>query len=192
MEAVGGPDAALYGELTPLGFRKLAARIKLVANDSFVDCGSGLGRLCFQAVSEFSCRAACGVEFAASRHELAVEAAAQLPEAISSCVKLVEGDCSDAALWAADGPLDGTTVVYLGSLMFSAELMDALARRIETCPAPLRAICTLKQWIDGNGPRNFREATPPERCESTWTAPQALADREREPGSPVFVYLRSS
>ena len=68
IEAVGGPDAALYGELTALGFRALAVRLGLGADDIFADCGSGLGKLVVQAVSEFGTRRGCGVEFAASRH----------------------------------------------------------------------------------------------------------------------------
>ena len=130
MEAIGGPDAALYGELTPIGFRKLAASINLGASDSFVDLGSGLGRLCIQAAKEFDVSQSFGVEYAQSRHELAAELLAEEGEAIAQRVTLIQGDCADATLWASGGPLDGVTVVFAGSLMFSSELMDRLARAI--------------------------------------------------------------
>ena len=73
--------------------------------------------------------------------------------------------------------------------MFSVELMDKLARQIEACPAPIRVVASLKQWAEDSIPRNFREQLPPERCEASWTAPQSLRD-EREPGTPVYIYVR--
>ena len=39
LEGIGGPDAALYGELTPIGFRTLASRLGLRESDVFVDLG---------------------------------------------------------------------------------------------------------------------------------------------------------
>ena len=58
LERAGGANAGTYGEMTPLGFRQLAARLKsdgigLTPDDIFVDCGSGTGRLVLQALKEF-------------------------------------------------------------------------------------------------------------------------------------------
>ena len=190
MESIGGPEAALYGELTPLGFRALAAHLRLTADDSFVDLGSGLGRLAVQAASEFGVRRAFGVEFAATRHELAVAALEREAAGVSERVTLLEGDCAAPNLWTAGGPLgDRITVVYAGSLMFSNELMDQLARLIEACPFPLRVVASLKQWASDQAPRGFVEQAPL-YCESSWTAPRELTD-ERDPGTPVYVYARA-
>ena len=76
----------------------------------------------------------------------------------------------------------------MGSLMFSAELMEVLARRIDDSPA-MRLVATLKQWAEGSAPRNFREQTPAEFCESSWTAPRELSD-PKDPGTPVYIYER--
>ena len=196
MEAIGGPDAALYGELTPIGFRKLATSMNLGASDSFVDLGSGLGRLCVQAAKEFNVSQSFGVEYAQSRHELAAELLAEEDETIAQRVTLIQGDCADATLWASGGPLDGVTVVFAGSLMFSSELMDRLARAIESSATPPRIIASLKQWPhegDGGGgpPRGFRPAEPHvERCESSWVVPRTLDETQEEVDSPVYVYVR--
>ena len=139
-------------------------------------------------------RRAVGVEFAASRHTLAEELLAREPATVSSRVVLVQGDCADAALWVEGGPIAGATVAYAGSLMFSDELMNALARRIEGSleHAPLlRVVASLKRWAVDAAPRGFRETPPPELCESSWTAPPSLgAEGESEPGTPVYVYER--
>ena len=197
MEAIGGPDAALYGELTPIGFRKLATSMNLGASDSFVDLGSGLGRLCVQAAKEFNVSQSFGVEYAQSRHELAAELLADEDETIAQRVTLIQGDCADATLWASGGPLDGVTVVFAGSLMFSSELMDRLARAIESSATPPRIIASLKQWPDegdgggGGPPRGFRPAEPHvERCESSWVVPRTLDEAQEEVDSPVYVYVR--
>ena len=191
LEGIGGPDAALYGELTPIGFRTLAARLGLRESDVFVDLGSGLGRLAWQAAAEFGVKLAFGIELAASRHNLGVDAlSAETDRDAASRVTLIQGDCADAALWtASSSPFARATVGYLGSLMFSTELMSTLARRIESCSfADLRVIATLKQWSAADAPSGFLLQEPAERCESSWTAPQALRDA-REPGTPVFVYV---
>jgi hypothetical protein len=188
IEAVGGPDAALYGELTPLGFRALVSHLGgLRATDSFADLGSGLGRLVVQAAKEYGVARACGVEFAASRHELAEEALAQEDESVVNRVALVEGDCSDPTLWAAGGPLADATVVYAGSLMFSEELMGKLARLIEASTSA-RVVASLKQW--SAAPQGWCEQAPAERFETSWTAPQSLKS-EGDAGTPVFVYVRA-
>ena len=53
IEAIGGPESAVYGEITTIGFRTLAGRLKLGSGDTFTDLGSGLGRAVLQAVREF-------------------------------------------------------------------------------------------------------------------------------------------
>ena len=74
--------------------------------------------------------------------------------------------------------------------MFSEELMARLAQMVDACPFPLRAVASLKQWADGAGPRHFREQTPPELCESSWTAARTLSEKA-DRGTPVYIYVRS-
>ena len=42
IDAVSGPNACAYGEITPAGFRKLASQIGLSKDDVFFDLGSGV------------------------------------------------------------------------------------------------------------------------------------------------------
>ena len=196
IEAVGGERAALYGEITALGFRSLAARLQLASSDSFVDLGSGLGRVVFQAVREHGVARSVGVEMAGSRHELAEAALASENADIADRVALVAADCSDPALWRApDALLRGITVIYMGSLMFSPELMTRLAQLIESSPS-VRAVATLKRFTDDRPPGGFRECSDAEKCETSWTAPTSVgsahgAGNAPDPGCPVFIYTRA-
>ena len=72
IRAVGGRRSSRYGEITPRGFAKLAARLELGEDDVFADLGSGTGRV-LQAVRDHGVRVSCGVELSLTRHEAAVQ-----------------------------------------------------------------------------------------------------------------------
>ena len=99
MDDVGGSGAHSYGEITPLGFRTLSARLALSERDVFVDAGSGLGTTLLQAVREGGVRRAIGVEFSQSRHRLAQQAVGAAEAGVRARVHLICGDCAAAHLW---------------------------------------------------------------------------------------------
>ena len=193
IEAIGGAEAATYGEITPLGFRALAARLGLCADDEFADLGSGLGRCVLQAAAEFDVRCSFGVEMAPSRHALAeelMETAAAAPAA--SRVRLLQGDCADEELWSTH--LEGVTVVYASNLLFDDRLNARLARRLEGAPS-VRVVASLRPFEApacalGGG---FVEATPRDLIvETSWRAPDDLGQPGALPaaGSLMYVYER--
>jgi len=125
---VAGPKGAGYGELLPQGMSKLAASTRLGCSDSFLDVGSGTGKLVLQAAAVHGAVKATGVELSPTRHALAVEALERLsqsnPEAASR-VRLVLGDAveSEEALAA----MRTATVVYANNLLFGEALQERLA-----------------------------------------------------------------
>ena len=189
IEAIGGPRASMYGEITPLGFRTLARRLSLGSGDVFVDLGSGLGRVVLQAARDWGVERACGVEYAASRHDLAVEALEEEPTAVAERVCYIRGDCADPQVWQES--LGDVTVAYVANLLFGAELMERTARQLEAC-ASLRTVASYRQWPEGLV--GFREDEP-ERCDTSWKAPDELivvgASKETG-GSLLYIYVRNS
>lgn len=210
----------MYGEITALGLRKLAARLVISADDVFVECvaesqissaidslcaltllwsslifgslGSGRGRACFQAAKEFGCRRAIGVELAQTRHELAETALHEHFADLAERVTLLQADVADPAIWSpATAPLASVSVVFAGSLMFGDGLMSRLARLIEQCDS-VRVVATLKRWPAHDPLRGFIEELPAEVCETSWTAPLQLGEGIgiKDSGCPVFVYVR--
>lgn len=198
MTSIGGDFASKYGEITGRGFAALADRLRLGPNDIFVDCGSGLGLAATQAAREFGVRRSYGVEFSASRHDLAVErlAADANDDDTASRVRLLQGDCAEASLWAAGGELSACTCVYACNLLFDTALNARIKRRVEGC-ASIRCVAALRKADWPEGLAGFAE--PYEvRCDTSWSPirPKLTWDAasglwEAEGGSTVYVYERS-
>jgi hypothetical protein len=180
---ISGPEASTYGEITPHGFESLGRRCNLGPVDCFADLGSGLGLCTMQAASSFDVRCACGIELCMSRHKLAVAAAALASSRVSSRVTFVQGDCADPRFWQpADALLNGVTVLYVSSLLFSSELMSRIAAQIVSSPGgqSIRIVATLKRFRWRALRRaGFRLRPASEPCEMSWAASQ-----------PVYLYER--
>ena len=181
----------MYGEITPIGFRKLAERLQLANSDRFVDLGSGLGRVVIQAAREFGVQSSCGVELAGSRHEIAMAALGRESCDTLHNVTFLCADCTDPVLWfgnsVGDGCLCGITVIYVCSIMFGPELMESLARLIEATPS-VRAVASVRHWPGGL--MGFVGDELPEHYETSWTAPSTLDQPSNEEGTPIHIYVR--
>lgn len=176
--------------------------MELSSEDVFVDCGSGLGRAVLQAAREFGVRRACGVEYAASRHQLALknlereemEAASESAggvAALSERVQLLQGDCAEAARWAPGGALEDASAVFAANLLFDDPLNERLRACLEGC-ASVRIVACLKAWPDGLTGFGEPKEVP---CETSWSAPLQIFDYAAggvvdHPGTPVYVYER--
>ncbi len=189
---IGGPMACTYGEITRGGFRTLAKRLQLGETDKFVDLGSGLGTAVIQAVKEFGCAAACGIELGAGRVQLAEEARAAEGDDVSRRVQFLCADCADPALWAQE-PLASVTVAFANNLLFGPELQDRLRRAVESA-SRLRVFTCTRPFTDDV--RGFRADDDGEACrvETSWKVPDELnqlRDSSKEAsGSIVTIYVR--
>ena len=196
LAAIGGPTASGYGELTPSGFRVLARHVRLSPDDIFVDLGSGLGRMCILAAREFHVAEAVGVELAKSRHQIALDSLdAENNDSIARKVRFLLGDVCSATIWATFAP----TVAYANSVLFGPDLMRCLGQQIEACPS-LRVVASTRPWSDGLNGFSLSASDPDSmdptstlRVESSWRAADELnqAGQPRDPGTPIYVYVRS-
>ena len=188
IEALGGEFASTYGEITPVGFSKLGQSLGLQSSDVFCDAGSGLGRAVLQAAAEFGVRRAYGIEYAPSRHKLAVSRLErEVKPELAERVHLIQGDCADAAIW--EEHLDGCTVLFASNLLFDDPLNNRLRSCIETC-STIRAVASLKLWPEGLLGFGEPQAVC---CETSWSAPLVIHDLggiQPHPGTPVYLYER--
>ena len=151
--------------------------------DTFVDLGSGAGKAVLQAASEFHVRHACGVELAASRHRVAINAWEAAAADVRGRTQFIEGDVSDSS-----GVLQDASLIWLSNLCFGDELMEALATLVADAPAA-RIVAVLKPFPSGP-PRGFVQDTIPVLCQMSWTKPSDGVNPP-EPGHPCVVYRRA-
>ena len=146
-----------------------------------------------QAARDFGARNALGVEFAPSRHRLALANLKKedLSADAAARVCLLQGDCADEALWRL--PLRDATVVFASNLLFDDAINERLKQRLEACDS-LRCVACLSLWKDGLA--GFDEAYEV-RCETSWSVGHTGFDHQAgavqpQVGSPVYVYERGS
>lgn len=117
-----GDYGAGYGELTPNSFRQLMDAVELGSDDTFVDLGSGAGKLVLQAALTFGVARAIGVELGEVRHEIATTRGK-----MTGCNSItfihgdmLAGECVDK--WA------NASVIYIAVLLFSDSFCERLCQ----------------------------------------------------------------
>lgn len=177
MKGLGGGVASVYGEISAAGFARLGERLRLGPDDTFVDCGSGLGLVVEQAAVGFGVRRSFGIEYAGSRHAAAcarLEAGGG-PASATSSIRLIQGDCADGSRWAAGtGELSACTVVYICNVLFDDVLNARLKRCVEACPTVQR-VAAFRPWPDGL--EGFDEPSVVQ-CETSWSSENPAPVRE--------------
>ena len=190
LRAIGGPRSDRYGEITPRGFAVLGSRIRLGAQDTFADLGSGIGKACVQSVAQFGVRSAIGVEYSPARHARALASLESVPASVTRRVALHCGDCAARSAWAPSGSLSSATVVWTCSALFDDVLMQRLARRL--AESQVHTVATIRRFPGGMP--GFCESEPV-HCEMSWTAAQASPEQARwasdeSDGALVHIYVR--
>lgn len=127
-----------YGEVTALGVHTLLENVAhagapLGPDDSFADLGSGMGRAVLQVRLATPVSRSVGVELSEARHksaEMALSRLQGLGLPADGKTHLILGDVRDSDAWSA------STLVYMSSLCFPAELMHELSPTLATALSP--------------------------------------------------------
>lgn len=173
--SVGGPRAAVYGEVTEDGFRSLAQHIGLGPADSFVDLGSGEGAIVLQAASEYGVACSTGIELSPSRHQTALSALTRAPASVRTRSTFICGDCA-----AAPDALSRATVGWCCNMMFGDSLQRRLAETIGDHADRMRVLVVTMPFPDGV--QGFAQAELPAMCRMSWD----IHDRDH----PCTIYVR--
>lgn len=119
-------SSATYGEIMPAATVQLVEALKLGPRDTFVDLGSGVGKVVVAAAMASKVGRAIGVELALDRHRQAVQVvdAAEAKELLRpGVVELRNEDILRTDLTKA-------TVLYTCSTAFPYAFTERLARRV--------------------------------------------------------------
>lgn len=101
---------------------------RFLENGTFVDLGSGEGELVVNALREHpGLGRSVGVELCGERHLAAEARAAALPDGLRARTQFIEGDICDEAHDQVRESIASARVIFIGSLMFDAGLMERLS-----------------------------------------------------------------
>ncbi len=139
-------SSAIYGEIMPSATIALVDALRMGPSDTFVDLGSGVGKVVLVAGLRSSVGRSVGVELAAQRHQrgLAVLAQAEADGILSpGLVELRNEDVLETSL-------EDATVLFTCSTAFPFAFTVRLARRVRDLGRPVR-FATL-QALDSDEP----------------------------------------
>mmetsp|Transcript_28497 Transcript_28497/g.73012 ORF Transcript_28497/g.73012 Transcript_28497/m.73012 type:complete len:210 (+) Transcript_28497:25-654(+) len=187
VQKIGGPKAATYGELTDIGFRQVFDDI-LKESDSFVDLGSGTGKLVLQAAVEYGVEKSVGVELSETRHAKALKARSSMPAHVQMATSFL---CADAAGDEAAATLATATSVWVSNLCFDEAMQHRLLACIEKSPS-IQVVAALAAFP--RSPCGFELWGECVLAQTTWTnaIPSELIASGALPGHPCVRYRRRS
>jgi len=161
----------VYGELEYNALVKLIEMVNATSEDTFLDLGSGTGKLVMQYVL-LTRGVGYGLEFDTHRHETAIRALRILNETMPQAAERIHYRHSDIM----KEPFPKATVVFLDGLMFPRDALGVLAERILKYTATQRLrVWSVGKWL------NF----PEERIER-WE--QVLTDASWSSNQSSYVY----
>jgi hypothetical protein len=135
---IAGPDRVWYKPAPWRTLRRALPARSVTPDDVFVDFGSGMGRVVFQAALRYPFKRVVGVELSARLHRIAVlNIDRNRGRLRCGAVELVCGDALDYAV-AAD-----VTVVFFDNPFTGATfgaVVDRLIAAVDGAPRPLRII----------------------------------------------------
>lgn len=151
----------VYGEITPAGVTQLIDAVRLSAADTFIDLGSGVGKVVLQAAMMVPGARCTGVEIDGERHTNATLALllAELLELVGT------GQCGLRHDSILSTDLTGATVLFANSTCFSELLLYRLACRIVRLDRPVTFASF--RALKPNRPRRLRLVNT-QSCETSW------------------------
>ena len=180
--------AGIYGEILPLGIRRLFDKLDIKAEDVVYDLGSGTGKVILQFAVETAAEKCHGIELGETRYKgstRALEALknskdASYQHAATKCT-FTKGDIlADQPSWETEA-----SILFICATAFPPELMKGMLDKIKAASSKLRAVLLYTGCGNGGNARlldtqstkwKFSELL----CESSWDQENTVHYYERE------------
>jgi hypothetical protein len=116
-----------YGEMEYSGIKKLHDEVKTLNKkiNSFIDIGSGRGKLCFYMAGDADIQKSVGIEIVKERHDDALHLLKQLPKKYAEKVQLINADIFNVKL-ASNYQNNRQTFVWFSNLCFDQNIIDKI------------------------------------------------------------------
>ena len=200
---IGGAKADTYGEMTTYGFQQWLSSYPLhqtgnqqhfvfpSSSSTFLDLGSGKGRMVVDAITKFGFDSSIGIELSQERHEEAIQLLQDDGTAgIHEKVILICGDASDPT--NVQPLIEKATVVWCSNLLFGESLQTKIAKNLsEFGNDSVQMIASLKEFPAGTMDGYYTLQPHKLWLEMSWTAGKELPGHPPLPGHPCCIYLRN-
>ena len=116
-----------YGEMDYSGIKKLYDEVKTLNKkiNSFIDIGSGRGKLCFYMAGDKHIQKSVGIEIVKERHRDALHLQKQLPKKYAEKIQLINSDVFNVNL-ASNSQNKRQTFVWFSNLCFDQNIIDKI------------------------------------------------------------------
>jgi hypothetical protein len=179
--------AGIYGEILPMGIRRLYSKLDIQADDVVYDLGSGTGKVVLQFAIETTAGKCHGIELGETRYRGSMQALETLKEsptqayrqAAAKCV-FTKGDIlADEPSWETEA-----SVLFICATAFPSTLMENLLGKIASCSSQLRAVLLYTGCTNGGDPQLLDTET------SKWHFSELLCESSWDPENTVHLYER--
>jgi tRNA G46 methylase TrmB len=155
-----------YGEMNYDGMKVLYTYLQTINPEinTFIDIGSGRGKLCLYLASLPKIKKCIGIELVKSRCDDAIELKSRLSSAFADKVEFICGDIFSIDLSERSGT-DAKVFVWFSNLCFNQETVDEVFEKIVNELPKGSILCCSKKTISENPRITFIETVP---IEMSW------------------------
>jgi tRNA G46 methylase TrmB len=164
-----------YGEMDYEGLEKLYAKVQLLNSkiDTFIDIGSGRGKLCLFMASIGKIKKSIGIELVKERIDDALELQQKLPVEYSNKVSFINSNIFDIQIKTIIST-NSQVFVWFSNLCFEQSTTDKIFKKITEELPSNSIVCCSKKILNDIPKLIFVESLP---IEMSW-----------DKGSSVFIY----
>lgn len=168
-----------YGEMDYNGIKKLYSIAKSMNKkiNTFIDVGSGRGKLCFYMASDDKIKKSIGIELVKDRHKDALALQKKLAKEYSGKVELINSDIFKVDL-ESKLPEEPQVFVWFSNLCFDQNITDDIFSKLEKELPIGSIICCSNRCEAGGKSMKFVKSAP---IDMSWNK-----------GSNVYLYIKGN
>lgn len=168
-----------YGEMDYKGIKKLYTIVKSMNKkiNTFIDVGSGRGKLCFYMASHDNIEKSIGIELVKDRHKDAMALQKRLAKEYSGKVELINSDIFKVDL-ESKLPEEPQVFVWFSNLCFDQNITDDIFSKLEKELPSGSIVCCSNRCEAGGKSMKFVNSVP---IDMSWNK-----------GSNVYIYLKGT
>jgi len=168
-----------YGEMDYKGLKRLYSIVKSMNKkiNTFIDVGSGRGKLCLYMAADDKIKKSIGIELVTDRHKDGLVLQKKLSKEYAEKVELINSDIFKVDI-ESKLPEDAQVFVWFSNLCFDQNITDDIFQKLEKELPSGSIICCSNRCEAGHKSMQFVKSVP---IDMSW-----------HKGSNVYIYLKGT